>query len=33
MNTVIYQVQKEKIERKYKPKKIFLKAYNYKLWL
>ena len=33
MNTMIYQVYKKKKEYKYKPKKLFLKAYNYKPWV
>ena len=32
MNTMIYRMQKEKIENEYKPKKLFLKAYNYHDW-
>ena len=34
MNTMIYQTQKEKkIKRKYKPKVLFLKPYDYDAWL
>ena len=33
MSTIVYQIQKEKkMERKYKPKNLFLNAYNYDDW-
>ena len=32
MNTIIYHMQNEKKNHKYKPKKLFLKGYDYTVW-
>ena len=32
MNTIIYHMQNEKTNHKYKPKKLLIKGYDYSVW-
>ena len=32
MYTIIYQKQKEKINRRYEPEKFFIEGYGYSVW-